>query len=262
MKVTNIASGSKGNITFVEANSTKILVDIGISLSRVEKALKELGSSAEKIDAVLITHEHSDHIGGLECFAKKYPHVHIYTNKLVWKEVSSRCPTVAGKQEVHFFEYDTMFSVGEFSCCAMENYHDSKSCASFIISCGGGKLGICTDLGIITEHQIDMLSQCKVVYLECNHDKKMLAECAYPAILKKRISGKNGHLSNDQCATSAAKLALGQTKVIVLSHISENSNTPELAYSRVADELEMANIKNTILLLAYQNKIGKTITIN
>ena len=158
-------------------------------------------------------------------------------------------------------EYEKQFSIGTLSAYAMQNFHDSVSCASYIFSSkSGGSVGICTDLGQITDHQIDMLSRCKVVYLECNHDISMLASCHYPQIVKTRISGKNGHLSNDQCAFASAKLAAAQTKVIVLSHISQNSNQPEVAYSRVAAELELANQK-PLLLLAYQNKVGKTITI-
>lgn len=260
MKVTNLSSGSKGNCTFVCANNTKILVDIGIGIKLVESGLRELGYSADQIDAVLITHEHYDHVSGLSNFAKKYSHIKIYVNVDVWGKILNKYPELENIQTFYFI-YDTSFSVGDFTCVAMKNFHDSISCASFILSEGGGKLGICTDLGQITDYQIEMLSDCKVVYLECNHDKTMLANCDYPKILKDRISGKYGHLSNDQCAVAAVKMLSQQTKVIVLSHLSENSNTPELAYARVMDEIEMSGIKNFHLLIAYPKKVSKTITI-
>ena len=260
MKVTNLSSGSKGNCTFVCTDNTKILVDIGIGIRLVESSLKEIGHSANEIDAILITHEHSDHVAGLLNFAKKYNDIKIYVQVDVWKKILYKYPELQTMQTFYII-YDTSFSVGDFTCVAMKNFHDSVSCASYIISSGGGKLGICTDLGQITDYQVEMLSSCKAVYLECNHDENMLASCNYPQILKARISGKYGHLSNDQCAIAAVKMLSKQTKVIVLSHLSENSNTPELAYARVMDEIEMANIKNFHLLIAYPKKVSKTITI-
>lgn len=261
MKVTNLTSGSKGNCTFVESN-IKILVDVGISYRNLNSNLKLLESSAENIDAVLITHEHSDHVFGLEILLKKCPHIKVWANSWVWQKITKRYLALANFDNVHFFEYNMPFSVGDFTVTALENFHDSVSCASFIISSGGGKLGICTDLGIITDYQIEMLKTCKVVYLECNHDLEMLASCGYPRILQSRISGDCGHLSNDQCARACVRLASHSTKVVVLSHISQNSNLPEVAYSRVMDELTIANKTHLMVLLSYQNKLGKTITIN
>lgn len=260
MKVTNLSSGSKGNCTVVQ-NSTTVLVDIGLNYKNLQSSLSQIDVSAENIDALLITHEHSDHIFGIESLIKKQPHIHVYAHPLVWEQVTKKYPSLKNFANIHNFTYNIAFSVGDFTVYPMENFHDSVSCASFIISCGGGKLGICTDLGIITENQIDMLSTCKVVYLECNHDKLMLKNCSYPQILKNRISSKYGHLSNDQCATAVVRLTQKQTKVVVLSHISQNSNLPEVAYGRVMDELQLAGKEDTLVLLGYQNKVGKTITI-
>ena len=263
MKVTNLSSGSKGNSTYVIDGDTQVLIDCGVGIKYLDAELKKLGTNIQNISAILITHEHSDHISGLEALVKHNIGMHIYANKQVWAEIVKKCSFLSNYEYVHFVEYEKQFSVGVLSAYAMQNSHDSVSCASYILAGqGGGSVGICTDLGYITDHQIDMLSRCKVVYLECNHDVQMLASCRYPQIVKNRISGKTGHLSNDQCAYAACKMALAQTKVIVLSHISQNSNLPEVAYSRVAEELELANAKNTLLLLAYQNKVGKTITIN
>lgn len=260
MKVTNLSSGSKGNCTVVQS-SINILVDIGLSYKNLTSSLSTINLTPQLVDAILITHEHSDHIFGLESFIKKCPHVHIYACELVWKQITQKYPSLKDYQHIHNFTYNTAFSVGDFTVYAMENFHDSVSCASFIISCGGGKLGICTDLGIITDNQVDMLSTCKVVYLECNHDKTLLQNCDYPKVLKNRISSKYGHLSNDQCANAVARIVQNQTKVVVLSHISQNSNLPEVAYARVMDELAISGKTDIILLLGYQNKVGKTITI-
>lgn len=261
MKVTNLSSGSKGNCTFVETDSTKILVDIGINYKSLQESLAVVSFTANILDAVLITHEHSDHVSGLELLIKKQPHLHVYVHKLVWEYITKKYSSLQSFDNVHFINYNLPFSVGDFTVLPMENFHDSVSCASFIINAGGGKLGICTDLGIITEYQVSMLSECKVVYLECNHDKQMLKDCHYPQIIKNRIAGNYGHLSNNQCAESAVVLASNKTKVLVLSHISENSNLPEIAYTCVANKLAEYNLDDIHLLIGYQKKVGKTITI-
>lgn len=260
MKVTSLSSGSKGNASLVVGEYTNVLIDVGIGIKFLQESLKALNLAAEKIDALLITHEHSDHICGLEALVNNNPNIHIYANALVWGEIVKKYPKLSSIN-AHLFDYDTTFSVGEFAVVAMENFHDSISCASFILSQNNSRVGFCTDLGIITDYQVDMLSSCKVVFLECNHDPNMLATCGYPYILKERISSTNGHLSNNQCATAALKMVQNQTKVVVLSHISENSNLPEKAYSVVADTFAQNGIENVHILLGYPKKMGKTITI-
>lgn len=261
MKVTNLSSGSRGNCTFIASEHTKVLADVGIGINLLKNSLTSIGENLNNINAIVISHEHSDHVCGLESVAKKHPDIHVYVFESVWHQIIKKCPTLKTLQNVHKFNYDVPFSVGEFTVLPMQNFHDSVSCASFIFSAGGGKLGICTDLGIITDYQIDMLSACKVVYLECNHNKEMLFNCSYPYILKQRIASNNGHLSNEQCANALLKMVQKQTKVVVLSHISENSNLPEVAYSVVADTFAQNNIQNVHILLAYPKKVGKTITI-
>ena len=261
MKVTNLSSGSKGNCTLLVGQHTTVLIDIGIGIKLLSENLSKLQQSINNIDAILITHEHSDHICGLECLTKKNAGVHIYVYADVWAEIVRKKPSLKNMQNIHMFSYLEQFSVGEFTCVAMNNFHDSVSCASFIVSNGKSQVGFCTDLGIITDSQVQMLSMCKVVYLECNHDITMLKNCDYPYILKQRIAGDHGHLSNEQCASAALKMVQNKTKVIVLSHISENSNLPEKAYSAVANVFEQNNIKNVHLLLGFPKHMGKTITI-
>lgn len=238
-----------------------MLVDIGLGIRLLTTSLQQLGIDSQSINAILITHEHSDHICGLSCFAKKYSDVHVFVYADVWREIIKKYPELSNLQNVHLFAYDTTFSVGEFTCVAMSNFHDSASCASFILSQNQSRVGFCTDLGIITDYQVEMLSTCKVVYLESNHDKEMLKNCGYPYILKQRIGSQHGHLSNEQCAQAALKMVQKQTKVVVLSHISENSNLPEVAYSHIADIFAQNNVQNVHILLSYPKKVGKTITI-
>ncbi len=260
MKVTNLCSGSKGNCTLISAENTAILVDIGLSYKRLTELLNQYNMSCDKIDALLLTHEHIDHVSGIAVFAKRHPNIHIFVYNMVWKKLIIKYPELASLVNIHNFIYRTPFSVGDFTVFAIENMHDSVSCATFIISAGGGKLGIATDLGIITDYHISMLSTCKAVFLECNHDDKMLTKCGYARMQQERIGGEFGHLSNEQCARAAIKLVNAKTKVVVLSHISSRSNLPELAYGCVANAFAAAGVEGTILL-AYQDRPSKTITI-
>lgn len=260
MKVTNLCSGSKGNCTLLISDNTNIIIDVGITYKLLTSLLASFNLTADKINAVLLTHEHIDHVSGLATFIKNNPQVHIYVQRDVWQALLLKYAACKSLQNVHYFTYLTPFSVGDFTATALENMHDSITCASFILSTGGGKVGIATDLGVITDRQIDYLKNCKAVFLESNHDVERLYNCGYPYLTKKRISSNNGHLSNEQCAKACIKLASGQTKVIVLSHLSQRSNLPELAYNCVADALSMAGAEATILL-AWQDKPSKSITI-
>lgn len=260
MKVTNLCSGSKGNCTLLQAENTNIIIDVGISYKLLTELLVSFNLTADKINAILITHEHIDHVSGLATFIKNNPQVHIYVNSDVWQFLTSKYSACSGLDNVHYFNFYTPFSVGEFTVTPLQNMHDSVTCASFILGCGGGKVGIATDLGIITDRQIDYLKTCKVVFLESNHDLERLYNCRYPYLTKKRISSDKGHLSNQQCAKACIKLVSGQTKAIVLSHLSQHSNLPELAYNSVANALSMAGLEATILL-AWQDKPSKSIII-
>lgn len=263
MKVTNLSSGSDGNCTFVSSGEYKILVDIGINYKLLKTLLSQINEDCEGINAILITHEHFDHICGLECFLKKHPNVIICANQQVWEQVKYRLfknKIDFNLNNIIFIDYNKTVNVGAFNVQAIENMHDSVSCCSFVIDCGGGKLGISTDLGLVTRQHIDALSECKVVYLECNHDLEMLNASKYPYMLKQRIKGTHGHLSNSQCAAAAVEIVKNKTKVIVLSHISKNSNIPEVAYSEVANALG-DDLNKITLLLTYPKRISKTISI-
>ena len=220
MRVCNLASGSKGNCTYVESDGARLLVDIGVTAKYVVDNLTELNVDPSTIDAILITHEHSDHIKGVQIFAKKY------SIKIFCAEVLKECLTnqLVGCEHL-ICGYSTEFYVGDLRVIPFPVSHDSVACFGYRIIDGDASVSLVTDLGFCPEAVFKMIKSSARVYLEANYDPEMLFACSYPPFLKKRIMGNSGHLSNKDCALIAEKLAYSGTRQIVLSHISENSNT-------------------------------------
>ncbi len=233
-KVFVLFSSSKGNCTYIKNGKDEILIDMGISARRVEARLRELGSSLSKITAVFVTHEHTDHIKGLETLSKNFlvpiyapPECCEYISCVMPSTVQNLVPTSPGSavwlEETAFYSVPTP--------------HDARKSVGFRINLGTEKLGYFTDIGCLTEGILRGLSGCDRVVLESNHDVVMLKEGSYPYPLKKRILGTRGHLSNTDCAKLLPHLAAHGTRSFVLAHLSEENNRPELAFSQSRDAL-------------------------
>lgn len=257
MRVINLASGSKGNSTFIDSGNMKVLLDVGLSLSNLEKRLELVNEKAEDIDAIVITHEHSDHIHCLVQFLKKYKAIAYIPAEIVDGFLKEIPEFVRGKI-VEMKGYD--FTIGDILVCPFKLPHDSIVCYGYSFVCGDKKISFATDLGFMPESVLDKIERSNLVYIESNHDKKMLLGCAkYPYITKQRILGEHGHLSNEQCSQAIVKLAMKGTKYFVLSHLSENTNTVELAYVANAKALENAGFvleKNVFLRYSRQDRPG------
>jgi len=255
VKVVSLASGSKGNSYFLYAGNTRILVDCGLSYTQIEQRLSAINESPSNIDYILISHEHSDHTAGLEVFFKKHK-TPIYSNFLS----ASAIEKVKTSLENNIFTFDNeILKLGDIEVKPITVSHDSVCCTAFRISYLDNAIAIVTDLGFIDENIIEQISGCKVIYIESNHDEKMLSMCKYPYIIKKRIAGNNGHLSNIQAAHAIVKLYLNGTKFFVLSHISENSNTYEKAYVTIANVLLESGIDpdhDVTIRFAHQHRVG------
>ena len=240
MRVCNLSSGSDGNITYIETQSAKILIDIGLSCTEVKNRLKFIGVEPEEITAILITHEHSDHIKGLDVFVSKYkPKVFVHE-----KGIDAVFEKMKKADKNCFYKFtDDDFTLGETVISNVCLPHDSKYCSGYIISSNQRKIAIITDLGHTNDVIINKIKGSSLVYLECNHDIKMLQENpTYPQVLKTRILGKHGHLSNMACAKVVEQLAHSGTKQVMLSHLSTHNNKPELAYSEVCSYLKSVGI--------------------
>lgn len=241
MRFTTIASGSSGNCTYVGSDNTHILIDAGISKKRIEEGLKTLDLGLSDIDAIFVTHEHSDHIAALHTILKKFD-IPIYaTNGTIQgiRNSDKKCEMTDSR----FIEVsvDKEVAVGDMILNPMKISHDALEPCGYRVFCNGRKIGVATDLGCYTDYTVDCLKDCDALLLEANHDVRMLQTGPYPYQLKRRILGDTGHLSNDKSGELLCKLLHDNMKGIFLGHLSKENNLPELAYETVRVEIEMGD---------------------
>ena len=257
MKVATLASGSKGNSTYLESNEAKVLIDAGLTLKELEKRLRLIEVDPNQIDAILITHEHSDHIKGVGLFAKKYQ-TDIYAHAKLWQVLAKKLGEAIVKQYVQFFSED--FFVKDLTISAFEVPHDSVHCVGYNFYNNGKKISIATDLGHTNDRIIDKLKDSTIVILEANYEEDLLkANTKYPSYLKNRIKGSRGHLSNEQTVGVIAQLVNAGVKQVVLAHLSEENNAPEVAFNTIKKGLEEVGIiegKHVFVDVSTQNRVG------
>lgn len=242
MKVFNLSSGSDGNATYIETENSRILVDDGISCSETVKRLGLIGVKGEDIDAIVLTHEHTDHIKGIDVFSRKF-NVPVYAHNDVWNGLY---PKLKNIKEENIRVFTENFEIKDLLINPIEIPHDVV-CFGFAIENGNSKVSLLTDLGHTNDKIFESVKGSRLVYLEANHDLNMLKNCLkYPLSLKMRIAGKNGHLSNDASSEFAEKLVRSGTKQIVLSHLSKENNTPELAYTYISKKLAEKGIQEGV----------------
>ncbi len=225
------------------ATTTRVMLDCGFGLREAESRLQRTGLAPRDIDALIVTHEHGDHIGGVARFARKH-------GTPVWMTygtyVASRLGETAraahdsGAFEVMLIDHHAPFSIGGIEVTPFPVPHDAREPAQFTFSDGAVKLGVLTDLGSVTSHVTTMLSGCDGLVLECNHDARMLAGGAYPPSLKMRVGGSHGHLDNDQAATLLAAVKHDGLQHVLAAHLSRQNNTPALARAALASSLGCA----------------------
>lgn len=237
-------SGSAGNSSVIEDGGRYILVDMGKSCRQTQIALKKLGLTPEALAGVLVTHEHSDHIGGLAIFLKYYP-VPVYGSAPTLQYLTRRRLV---PPETRLVEADGRAQdVGGFLVESFETSHDSAACRGYRVTTpSGGVACVATDLGFVSDEVMANLLLADVVALESNYDERMLMEGPYPYALKTRIASPVGHLSNDDCAVTLACLAQNGCRKFTLCHLSEENNTPALALSAARSALAQAGVEPEI----------------
>jgi Metal-dependent hydrolases of the beta-lactamase superfamily I len=233
MRFASLGSGSRGNSLVVDAGDTKLLVDCGFSLRATRSRLARLSLEPEEITGILVTHEHGDHMAGVYRLASRF-RIPVYLTHGTHVAVSASgvsfpvCEVVDGHAQ---------FRIGSLSITPFPVPHDAREPIQYVFSDGESRLGILTDCGTITPHVVDVLSDCHALVLECNHDRMMLANSDYPAVLKRRISGDWGHLSNTQSSSLLRQVNSRQLKHVVAAHLSEQNNCPALAAKALAEAL-------------------------
>lgn len=228
LKAYTLFSSSKGNCTYVEYGEDRMLIDAGVSCRLISSALSSVGADIRAIDAVFVSHEHSDHTKGLQVLSKRC-RLPIYTDALCMQLIAVGCPE-AQEHLVPVEAGDTVY-IGDIKVEIFPTSHDSVRSFCYRITAGDSCLGFATDTGCVSEEVQNAVFGCDGVVIESNYDEEMLQNGPYCAFLKKRIAGKRGHLSNGECACLAPVLARCGTRSIVLAHLSETNNTPALAYS-------------------------------
>ncbi|MGI6468647.1 MAG: MBL fold metallo-hydrolase [Syntrophomonadaceae bacterium] len=227
-----LASGSTGNAALFQFGPTSILIDAGISARRIAQALKAVGSDVQAIDAILLTHEHSDHIKGIEVLARRFG-IPVYARARTWERLPFR-DKIPGSCCRLLDNYLTIGAV-ELECFPIP--HDAVDPVGFTFYYQKRKLALATDVGTVAGTVIDALSMADVAVLEANHDREMLANGPYPGFLKQRISSGRGHLSNDHSAQVLARIKMKPGLRVFLAHLSQQNNRPDLARDTVADFL-------------------------
>ena len=228
IKVCVLASGSKGNCTFITDGVTRLLIDAGLSCKRIESLLQSIGESLKNINAILVTHEHTDHIMGLRTIDSKYQ-TPILCNLKTATCIDVRLHINSARWYKNNF--DAGFKVGNFEIHPFRVAHDAVCPVGYVLKAEDKRISYVTDLGYVTQGVYDTVKGSQFVIIESNHDLKMLASGSYPIDLQARIKGPSGHLSNVQSAEISVALAQAGAKYLILAHLSEENNTPELALS-------------------------------
>lgn len=230
MRFAPLGSGSKGNATLIEGGDTRLLLDCGFALAELERRLAALGVAAETLSAVLVTHEHGDHLRGVGALARRY-------GLPVWMTTGTRRQGWrAGLPEPRCFSsHQGDFAIGSLRVHPFPVPHDASEPAQFVLEHDGARLGVFTDAGAVTPHIVERLQGCDALMLECNHDPGMLARGPYPPFLQARVGGAFGHLNNRQAADLLKRIDHRRLRHLVAAHLSEKNNTPALARSALLE---------------------------
>ncbi|MEP7154935.1 MAG: MBL fold metallo-hydrolase [Betaproteobacteria bacterium] len=233
----SLGSGSEGNALIVRIGGSVVMMDCGFGLAETEMRLGRAGLAAADVDAVVVTHEHSDHIGGVARFARKHK-IPVWLTHGTAKVLNegSLPPSL-----MHYVDPHESFSIGEIHVTPYFVPHDAYEPVQYVFSDGASRLGVLTDTGSITEHIRATLSGCDAVVLECNHDLDMLMGGPYPASLKKRVSGRYGHLDNNTAASLLANMDCTRLKHVLAAHLSRQNNLPSLAQAALAGALSCSH---------------------
>ena len=236
MRFACLGSGSEGNAVVVEAGRSRVLLDCGFSIKETVFRLARLGLTPADLSGIVITHEHSDHIGGVFRFANKF-------NLPVWLTHGSLAYLSNLDQslvDARVIDSHAAFAVGDLYIEPFPVPHDAREPIQFVFSDGQHRLGVLTDTGMITPHIEQMLSGCNALVLECNHDTDMLANGPYPTSLKQRVGGRFGHLDNSAAADLLRNIDTQQLTHLIAAHLSHKNNLPALARAALAQALNCA----------------------
>jgi len=260
LKFCSLYSGSTGNSLFVQGKETKILVDSGVSAKKVIEALEFINVDINEINAIIVTHEHIDHIKSIGTLSKKYE-IPIYANLGTWNGIENEKSVIEIKNK-NYFKIGEEFEIGDLKIKPFSTSHDAMDSCGFNIISEGKKISIATDLGEVTNEVISNLKSSRFTLLESNYDPEVLKACSYPYSIKSRIASGRGHLSNGDAGKTIVNLIESGLQSVMLGHLSKESNFPELAYKSVVNELIQNGIKEKELELMVASRVNPSKVVN
>ena len=242
LRFASLGSGSRGNATLIESSGSRVLLDCGFSTKELEKRLAIANVDPATIDALVVTHEHADHIKGAASTARRY-------GIELWMSHGTRLSSnIKANERLNLFHADHgSFSIGDITISPFTVPHDAREPCQYLFSSRQVTLGVLTDTGSVTSHIVEALTDADALILECNHDEQMLAEGPYPPRLKMRVGGVHGHLSNRQAAALLARLDSSRLQRLVAAHLSEKNNAPDKAREALLDADPLIESKMSIL---------------
>lgn len=249
-----LASGSRGNSIFISDGKTSILFDAGLSGIQIERRLKSRGLHPEELSAIVVSHEHNDHIQGVGVLARRYG-LPVYINQKTMAAAAARLGKI---HTIVNFECGSAFTIESLTIHPFSLSHDAEDPAGFTIHRNGTKIGIATDLGIATAMVKEHLKGCTLLVLEANHDPHMLSSGPYPWPLKQRIKSRKGHLSNEEAKSLVMEVLHDRLNHVILAHLSDVNNAPDHALHKVC---EVIDLENTCVVVAGQDDAGELFSV-
>ena len=254
-----LGSGSAGNAIYLSTGETRLLIDIGFGPRQLSQRLEQIGANPADIHAVLVSHEHSDHIRGLK-FLNYHRNISCYANRQTAEAMNQACGFLP--EGLRLFSNGDPFSIGDVTINPFSVVHDAIDPVGFEILCNGLKIAVATDLGCVTSLVRERMKDSNCVIIEANHDEGLLKNNLHrPWSLKQRILGRSGHLSNENAGRLVAEIAHEGLRTVVLAHISRDCNTPALAKTTVEKHLAKARMSHIPVLVAKQNEVSEGIEL-
>ena len=242
LSITPLFSGSSGNAILIRNDRQNILVDAGQNCKKIVEALAMVGLTPEALSAILITHNHSDHISGLDVFTRKYQ-IPIYATPLTWRGIHANERKPHSPELDHVITTGDAFTIEDIEVLPFDTPHDAQGSCGYRFSSAERSVAVATDIGFMTPIVFESLRGCEMILLEANYDKDMLWNGEYPYYLKKRIDGDHGHLCNDDCARTVVELYRTGTRHFILGHLSKENNLPQVAERTVLQAMAAESLQ-------------------
>lgn len=233
LRFCSLASGSSGNCQYIGTDKINILIDAGLSGKKIQEGLKSIDVDPNSINVILVTHEHKDHIKGVGILSRRF-NIPIYANSNTWKHMEKHIGNISD-ENIRIFDTEKDFNLGDLGISTFRTYHDASESVGFCINKKHKKISILTDTGCVDNNIKNKIKGSDLMLVESNHDIEMLKMGKYPWFLKKRIMGDQGHLSNEDAGNLITEVFCENKENILLAHLSNENNFPELAYQTVAN---------------------------